>query len=153
MFGRRRENQQSSVNAGAAKMVKEIQDAFPGSTCNMDVLTRELIVSANVNNELLLGVALPYNFPATPPVVNLLDANGKYLPGLDSMGACGLLDPKTGQIFYHECFAWTPEMTGATMLFLIAVVIKTANKIANKQSSAMVPAIETQETIQPVQAA
>jgi|GEM_PF-5890991 len=149
MFGRR-ENQQSSVNVGPAKMVKEIQDAFPGSTCNMDVLTRELIVSANVNNELLLGVALPYNFPAAPPVVTLLDAIGKYLPGLDCMGATGLLDAKTGQIFYHECFAWTPEMTGATMLFLIAVVIKTANKVANLKPVITLPAIEAQGVIQPV---
>ena len=128
------------VSPGCAKMAQQIQETFPGAAWTLDVLTRELTISVAINNDLLLGVSLPYNFPANPPMVTLLNANGRYLAGLEVMGSCGLLDPVTGRISYQECFTWTPAMTGPTLLYLIAVIIKTAEKTAEQKPSTQEPA-------------
>jgi hypothetical protein len=94
MFGKRKDNHQATqVSPGCAKMVQQIQDTFPGTAWNLDVLTKEITISVAINNDLLLGVSLPYNFPSSSPVVTLLNANGRYLAGLEAMGSCGLLDP------------------------------------------------------------
>lgn len=143
MLWRKKDNQDSSINPSIQDMIREIQSAFPGTTYAHDIITRECLINASVNNELLFTISLSYNFPAVPPVVYIQNANGKYLTGLESMSDCGLLDPKNGQLFYHECFGWTPAMKGSTLLYILSVVVRTATKLSKNKANSLDIGIES----------
>ena len=110
--------------------IRELQTKYPVEVRQDPLAQAAHIFVQPFVGELTLSLTLGYAFPATPPDVRVADASDVYLTGLESLAHSGMIDAGTGHVQYQRCFGWHPTMQASTLVFLVCLMIRTANELS-----------------------
>lgn len=127
------EAQASPLSPEALCAITDLRGKYPVEV-RQDPMSQETnILVEPITGALVLSLTINYTFPAAAPEVRVVNVSGDYLAGLEGIARCGLMDADTGAIQYRRCFGWHPTMEVSTLVFLICLMVRTANELTGRE--------------------